>query len=135
METYHAFTRRVEKNRDDLVKLLRDLRQQGKSVHALGAPLKGSTLLNYCQIGPDLVELATEVNRFKIGKFTPGTHIPIVYEESLARQPDYYLVLSWNFLDFFVEKYADYLRAGGKFIVPHPSVRVIGAEAIGKHGL
>ena len=130
--TYRAFTERVEKNRDELVALLRDLRAKGKNVYALGAPLKGSTLLNYCHIGPDLVELATEVNRFKIGRFTPGTHIPIVSEESLARQPDYYLVLSWNFLDFFVEKYADYLRAGGRFIVPHPVVRVLGPEAIGK---
>jgi hypothetical protein len=131
LETYHAFTKRVEKNRDELVALLRDLRAKGKSVYALGAPLKGSTLLNYCHIGSDLIELATEVNRFKIGRFTPGTHIPIVYEESLTRQPDYYLVLSWNFLDYFMEKYADYLRAGGKFIVPHPTVRVLGAEAIG----
>ena len=135
LETYHAFTKRVEKNRDELVALLRDLRAKGKSVYALGAPLKGSTLLNYCHIGPDLVELATEVNRFKIGRFTPGTHIPIVYEESLTRQPDYYLVLSWNLLDFFVEKYAEYLRAGGRFIVPHPTVRVVGAEAIGKKGI
>lgn len=129
-DTYDAFTHKVEQNRDELVARLRELRAAGKRVYALGAPLKGSTLLNYCHIGPELVELATEVNRFKIGRFTPGTHIPIVYEESLAQQPDYYLVLSWNFLDYFVEKYADYLRAGGKFIVPHPSVRVVGAEAL-----
>lgn len=130
--TYHEFARRVEINRAELLKLLRDLRSSGKRIFALGAPLKGSTLLNYCGIGPELVELATEVNRFKIGRFTPGTHIPIVYEESLSSQPDYYLLLSWNFLDFFVDKYADFLRAGGKFIVPHPSVRVIGAEALAR---
>jgi SAM-dependent methyltransferase len=130
--TYHEFARRVDVNRADLVKLLRELRSAGKRIFALGAPLKGSTLLNYCGIGPELVELATEVNRFKIGRFTPGTHIPIVYEESLSSQPDYYLLLSWNFLDFFVDKYADFLRAGGKFIVPHPSVRVIGAEALAR---
>ena len=112
--------------------ILRELRAQGKRIYALGAPLKGSTLLNYCDIGPDLVELATEVNRFKIGRFTPGTHIPIVYEESVKEQPDYYLVLSWNFLDFFVEKYADFLSNGGKFIVPHPEVRVVGAEALAR---
>lgn len=131
LETYHAFGRRVAQNRDALVALLTNLRGEGKKIYALGAPLKGSTLLNYCGIGTDLVEMATEVNRFKIGRFTPGTHIPIVYEESVERQPDYYLVLSWNFLDFFVRKYADFLRAGGKFIVPHPTVRTIGAEAIG----
>jgi len=124
-ETFEKFTNKVQRNRDDLVVLLRDLKKQGKSVYALGAPLKGSTLLNYCGIGPDLVQLVTEVNQFKIGKLTPGTHIPIVEESSLAKQPDYYLLLSWNFLDFFRSKYADYLKSGGKFIVPHPDVRVI----------
>ena len=88
------------------------------------------TLLNYCGIGPDLVELATEINRFKIGKYTPGTHIPIVSEESIEEPPDYYLVLAWNFLDFFIEKYADFLRDGGKMIVPNPQVRVIDSSFI-----
>ena len=124
-ETFEKFTKKVEQNREDLLALLRDLKKQKKTVYALGAPLKGSTLLNYYGIAPDLVELATEVNQFKIGKLTPGTHIPIVEESSLAKQPDYYLLLSWNFLDFFRSKYADYLKAGGKFIVPHPEVRVI----------
>jgi hypothetical protein len=128
--TYRTFAARVDENRSDLVALLTKLRDEKRRVFALGAPLKGSTLLNYCGIGTDLVELATEINRFKIGRFTPGTHVPIVYEDAITDQPDYYLVLSWNFLDFFVEKYADYLRAGGKFIVPHPMVRVIGAEAL-----
>jgi hypothetical protein len=124
-DTFEGFTRKVESNRKDLVALLLDLKEQGKSVYALGAPLKGSTLLNYCGIGPELVELATEVNQFKIGKLTPGTHIPIVEESSLVNQPDYYLLLSWNFLEFFRQKYADYLKSGGRFIVPHPDVRVI----------
>jgi hypothetical protein len=125
MDTYVKFTKQVETNREDLVKLLKELKAAGKKVYALGAPLKGSTLLNYCNIGPELIELATEVNQFKIGKLTPGTHIPIVEESSLMNQPDYYLLLSWNFLDFFRQKYAGYLKSGGKFIVPHPKVRVI----------
>jgi hypothetical protein len=125
IETYYKFTREVEANRKDLVDLLEKLKKDGSTVYALGAPLKGSTLLNYCKIGPDLVELATEVNQFKIGKLTPGTHIPIVEESSLINQPDYYLLLSLNFLDFFRQKYSKYLKSGGKFIVPHPRVRVI----------
>lgn len=125
MEIYHEFARKVARNRDELVKLITGLKARGKRIFALGAPLKGSTLLNFCKIGPDLVELATEVNRFKIGKYTPGTHIPIVFEDAVEEQPDYYLLLSWNFLDFFREKYADYLAGGGKFIVPHPEVRII----------
>jgi hypothetical protein len=85
-------------------------------------------LLNYCQIGPELVTLATEVNEFKIGRLTPGTHIPIVDERQLIKPPDYYLLLSWNFLDFFKKKYAKFLQNGGGFIVPHPTPQIIGAN-------
>lgn len=130
MKTYEDFRKRCEKNKEDLNRLLKELKEQGKSVYALGAPLKGSTLLNYCGIGPDLVQCATEVNQFKIGKLVPGVHIPVVDETKLDKQPDYYLVLSWNFLDFFVDKYSDYLKAGGKFIVPNPDVRIVGSEAL-----
>ncbi len=128
LETYKEFTRKVEKNRSDLVALLKRLKEEGKRVYALGAPLKGSTLLNYCQIGPSLVECASEVNEFKIGKFTPGTHIPIVNEKELSEHPDYYLLLSWNFADFFVKKYSEYLSKGGRFILPHPTVRMVGTQ-------
>ena len=124
--TYDAFAERVRGNMDDLVALVRRLRADGKSVYALGAPVKGSTLLNYCGIGPELVPFATEVNRFKIGRVTPGTHIPVIDEKSIGAPPDYYLVLSWNFIDFLREKYHDYLAAGGRFITPVPSLQVLG---------
>jgi 2-polyprenyl-3-methyl-5-hydroxy-6-metoxy-1,4-benzoquinol methylase len=129
IETYHEFARRVRANADALVALLHELKGQGKRVFALGAPVKGNTLLNYCQVGPDLVECATEVNQFKIGTLTPGMHIPVVDERTIARQPDYYLILSWNFLDFLIGKYKGFLMNGGKFIVPVPTVRVLGFDA------
>ncbi|MEM7698726.1 MAG: class I SAM-dependent methyltransferase [Verrucomicrobiota bacterium] len=128
ISTYRDFTARVEKNRDDLRELLETLKAEGKTVDALGAPLKGSTLMNYCGIGPDLIRRATEVNEFKIGKVTPGTHVPIVDEnapEIRADPPDYYLLLAWNFADFFRKKYHDYLARGGRFILPHPELQVI----------
>ena len=127
-DTFDEFTKRVQKNRADLVDLLGRLKSKGKRVWALGAPLKGSTLLNYCNIGPELIEKAVEVNQFKIGKVTPGTHIPIESEMAQTESPDYFLVLSWNFLDFFVNKYSEFLRRGGKFIVPNPKVRVLSHE-------
>ena len=125
LRTYQNFSERVRENGEALVNLLSEIKEEGKTVYALGAPLKGSTLLNHYNIGPDLVECATELNKFKIGRFTPGTHIPIVYEESVESPPDYYLVLSWNFIDYFVDKFDHYLKSGGKFILPHPDVKVI----------
>ncbi len=128
-ETYDAFARRVVVSMDELKALLVKLKSEGKTVFALGAPVKGSTLLNYRGIGPDLVQAATEVNDFKIGRVTPGTHIPVIDERTLEKQPDYYLVLAWNFADYLREKYHDYLSAGGRFIVPVPQVEIVGPKA------
>ncbi|MDX2306655.1 MAG: class I SAM-dependent methyltransferase [Hyphomicrobium sp.] len=127
-ETYDAFAARIARNRNDLLALLNKLKADGKTVYALGAPVKGSTWLNYADIGPDLVPYATEVNEFKIGRVTPGTHIPVIDERALDKQPDYYLVLAWNFADFLRTKYDAYLRAGGRFIVPVPEVQVLGPK-------
>lgn len=126
LETYRAFARRVEHNMSELKALLEALKAAGKTVYALGAPVKGSTVLNYAGIGPELVALATEVNPLKVGRVTPGTHIPVVDERSLTDVPDYYLVLAWNFLDYLVGKYDAYLAGGGRFIAAVPDVRVIG---------
>ena len=128
INTYVDFADRVRKNAKDLVNLLTQLKEENKRVFALGAPVKGSTLLNYCNIGPELVECATEVNNFKIGLLTPGTHIPIIDEKFLSQQPDYYLILCWNYLDYLMDKYKNYLASGGKFIVPIPKVRILSIQ-------
>ena len=125
IETYRNFARKVKANCDNLVTMLEKLRDESRTVYALGAPLKGSTLLNYCKIGPSLVQKAVEVNQFKIGRLTPGTHIPIIAEEEVAEQPDYYLVLAWNFLDHFIQTHQEFLANGGKFIVPNPEVGIV----------
>ena len=134
LATYTAFAERVETNMAALKALLIELKAEGKTVWALGAPVKGSTVLNYAGIGPDLVEKVTEVNQLKIGRVTPGTHIPVVDERGLEQTPDYYLVLAWNFLDFLVGKYDDYLAGGGKFIAAVPELRIVGrgGEAIAR---
>ena len=128
LEVYTDFAKRVADNGQELLVKLKEIKAEGKTVFGLGAPLKGSTLLNYLDIGPDLVECLTEVNEFKIGLLSPGTHIPVVDERTLEKEPDYYLVLAWNFLDFFLEKKKDFLARGGKFLVPIPDVRVIGQD-------
>lgn len=126
LKTYEDFAKRVETNMSELKTLLEKLKAEGKTVWGLGAPVKGSTVLNYADIGPDLVQKVTEVNEFKIGRVTPGTHIPVIDENGVTEHPDYYLVLAWNFMDFLVKKFDDYLQSGGRFISPVPEVRIIG---------
>lgn len=135
LQTYLDFSKRVENNKKALISLLKKINTEGKRVFGMGAPLKGNTLLNYYGIGSDLVECLTEVNPYKIGRYSPSTHIPIVSEASITEHPDYYLLLSWNFLNFFIEKYADYLNSGGKFIIPHPDVKIIGKKGLNNENI
>jgi hypothetical protein len=123
---YRAFADRVLRHRDDLRRLLQGLKDDGKRVLGYGASTKGNVVLQYCGIGPDLVEAIAEVNPDKYGCFTPGTHIPIVSEaEALAMQPDYFLVLPWHFRNSILQREQEYIAKGGKFIFPFPEIEIV----------
>jgi hypothetical protein len=125
---YEAFRQRVEKVRDDLLRMCRQLREDGNTIHVYGASTKGNTILQYADIDHSLIDAAADRNQDKWGSETIGTRIPIISEEeSRARKPDYYLVLPWHFLDEFIEREREFLDAGGKFIVPLPEVRIVSA--------
>jgi len=126
-ETYDALAARVHRIRSELVDLLRGLKAQGKRLAGYGAPAKGNTLLNYYGIGPDLLDYLADRNQLKQGKLSPGMLIPVVKPERvLETQPDYLLILAWNFGDEIMQQQAEYQRRGGKFILPIPTPRVIG---------
>jgi SAM-dependent methyltransferase len=126
METYKAFANSVERIKQDLTRAIRDLRAQGKRVVGYGAPAKGNTLLCYLQLGPDKIDYIADKSRLKQGLFTPGMHVPVVPPERILEdQPDYLLVLAWNFLDEIIEQQADYRSRGGQFILPVPKVKII----------
>jgi hypothetical protein len=84
------------------------------------------TLLNYCRIGPELLDYITEKSTLKIGRYTPGTHIPVVGDaELLKNPPDFALLLAWNFADEIIKNLSEYQKLGGKFIIPVPEPRVV----------
>jgi SAM-dependent methyltransferase len=122
---YLGFANHVQELKDDLCGLLAKLKREGKSVAAYGASAKGSTLLNYFGIGKDTLDFVVDRSLHKQGRLTPGTHIPILpTEKLLERQPDYTLLLTWNFADEILSQQKSYRDNGGKFIVPIPKVMV-----------
>ena len=123
---YRGFDQQVQETKRRLLAFLIEARQQGKRVAGYGAPGKGNTLLNYCGIRTDFLEFTVDANPYKQGKYTPGTHIPILAPEALKREkPDYVLILPWNLLDEITAQ-AAYIRDwGGRFVVPIPSVQVL----------
>lgn len=127
--TYEAFRVRVEALRETLRAQIAALRKQGKKVAAYGAPAKGMTLLAYCGLGPADIAYVADRNPLKQNRFTPGTGIPIVPAERITSEPpDVLLVLAWNYLDEIVVQQAEFLRGGGRFLVPIPTPRFVGAE-------
>lgn len=122
LNTFEAYTRlakRIENSKDSLVKILKNLKVDGKKIAAYGAPAKGNTLLNYAKIGNDLLDFALEDLPSKQNLYTPGMHIPVVdrqYNEN--NTPDYYLLLAWNYYKPILEKEKKFIENGGKFILP-----------------
>ena len=120
------FANKVENHRKELLELLNDLKKKGKKIVGISAPAKGNTLLNYCKIGTEILDYITEKNPLKIGKYTPGMHIPIYSDEILLKdKPEYALILAWNFSDEIIKNNEKYRESGGKFIVPIPKPKII----------
>ena len=122
---YESFSERVRGIRDDLVKLLRGLKATGKTVAAYGASAKGSTLLNYCGLGRETLDFVADRSTYKQGRITPGSNLPIIPSGDLAkRQPDYTLLLTWNFAEEILGQQDTYRKHGGKFVIPVPKVTI-----------
>ena len=123
---YDQFSDTVHRLKRELLELLRRLQAQDRSVAAYGASAKGSTLLNFFGIGREFIGFVADRSTYKHGRLTPGTHIPIVPAEELARRrPDYTLLLTWNFAAEILEQQRAYRDLGGKFIVPIPEVTIV----------
>jgi hypothetical protein len=126
---YDDFNKRVNAIRDTLKAFLKNEKAKGKKIYGYGASTKGNTLLQYFELGPDLIDVIAERNPDKWGKKTVGTLIPIISEEQArSEKPDYFLVLPWHFFPEFKEREREYLKGGGKFILPMPEFRIVGDE-------
>ena len=125
VDVFKDMSQKLLKNKAQLLTLLTDLKLSGKRVVGLGAPMKASTLLNYCGITQDLIEHIGEVNPLKVGTVVPGVRIPVVHEDTMfQKEPDYALLLSWNMADHIIPKIRS-MGFKGKFILPVPELEVI----------
>lgn len=125
-QSYEEFAARVDGLGAELKAMLAGLKAEGKSIAGYGAPAKGNTLLNYFGIGPETLDFLADRNPLKQGLYSPGMMIPVLGPEAVAeRQPDYLLVLAWNFFDEIRSQMADFEARGGKFILPLPQPRIL----------
>ena len=125
IERYLGFGQQVQQTKRALLRFLIEARQQGKPIAGYGAPGKGNTLLNYCGIRTDFLEFTVDANPYKKGKYTPGTHIPILAPAGLKREkPDYVLILPWNLKDEIRRQQEEIRAWGGQFVTAIPELTI-----------
>lgn len=126
LDYYADFSNRVSEIRSELSQLLQGLKQRKARIVGYGAAAKGTIMLNYVGIGQETLDFVADRNTHKQGRYIPGVRVPIASPERvLAEQPDYVLILPWNFKDEIMTQQAEYRRRGGKFIVPVPRPTII----------
>lgn len=120
------FEQKVAKHRSKLINLLKKLKKDKKVIAGYGAAGRATILLNYCGIGPDILDYMVDVSPLRAGKFMPGVHVPIIKPEPARSQPpDYFLVTAWNYIDSILAQETDLVDKGVKFIVPFPKIKII----------
>lgn len=125
-DTWLNFYDKILDLKSKTVSFIKDEKSKGKKIWGYGASTKGNTLLQFFNLDNTLIDGIAERSKFKFGLKTVGTNIPI-YSESEMRDanPDYLLILPWHFIDEFIERECEFLKNGGKFIVPCPEFKII----------
>jgi hypothetical protein len=124
--TWEMFAQRVNHIRTELPALIRKLKSQGKRIIGYGASAKGNTLLNTCSLGIKELDYIIDNTPFKQNKIAPGSWLPIRPPERLLQdQPDYALLLAWNFAPEIIKRETEFQKRGGRFIVPIPEPKIV----------
>ena len=123
---YKKFSKRVNNIKLKISDFFLSAKRDGKNIVCYGAPAKGNTMLNFCNIEHGLIEYTVDINPHKQGLYLPGTHIPIMEPEVIREtKPDYVVILPWNFKDEIIKKMSYIREWNGEFVVLHPTVEII----------
>jgi hypothetical protein len=126
IDFYLRFAARIKKVKRRLVSTLKDVKGEGSTIAAYGAPAKATVLMNYFGIGPELLDYIVDRNPHKQGLFLPGPNLPIHQPDKIRQtNPDYLLILPWNLKEEIMDQMRYIREWGGRFIIPLPEVKII----------
>ena len=124
--TYGNFQIKADKIKNTFIQFLLDAKYNNKVVVGYGAAAKGNTLLNYAGIRPDMVPFVCDAANSKIGKYLPGSHIPILSPKELEKNKiDYLIIFPWNISYEIIQQNTLLRKAGTKFVTMIPELKII----------
>ncbi|MEB3257570.1 MAG: class I SAM-dependent methyltransferase [Cyanobacteriota bacterium] len=121
-----SFGERARLQREQLRNVLQEAVANGSRIAGYGASGKGQTMLQFCGLNSELVSFIADKSTYKIGKFTPGSHIPVISPEQMRQEDfDVLVLFAWNFADEILQQESSLRDKGVKFLHPLPNPRVI----------
>ena len=124
IKKYNFFRKKTKEKINKIKEIVYSKYNKGFKIGCFTASSKGNTLLNCLNFKKKVIQFASENNEKKIGKYTPGSHIKIISDKDFNKKRiDYAILLSWNYKKFFLSK-AQYIKEGGKFIIPLPTPHI-----------
>jgi len=118
IQSYFDFSQRIKKMKLKNIAFLENAKKANKTIFGMGAPVKGNTLLNYFNIGVEIIDCLLEKNVLRKNLFSPGKHIPIFMEDEVNEFPDIYYVLAWNFKEEILKNNKNLIEKGIEFYFP-----------------
>ena len=109
-----------------LRKIVEDIKKKGLTVAGYGAAAKGLTILKCSKLGKKHISYFVDDSPAKQGFYTPVDHIPIISrKEANKKLPDYFIILAPNYSDVIIEKESEFIKKGGKFIIPKNEIKIV----------
>lgn len=126
-KTFIDYNKKIEKSKNDLIKVLQSLKKKNKTISGYGASGRGTIIMNYCNLGINFLNYVIDDAPVKQGTYTPGNHLQIISSKVLTgkNMPDYVVLFAWSFWDEIKKRNTAYIKNGGKFIIPLPEVKII----------
>ena len=124
LKIYKKFAQNIRRSKQNLIKIFRQIKKNNELIIGYGATYKSSTVLNYCKLTNKYIDYFLDTTPTKVGKFTPGTHIPIFKYKGIPNNVNFAYLGAWNFKDEIFKKEKKFIKRGGKFIthVPYPKL-------------